>query len=80
MDEQESLKVNLWDMDLDLADRCSARRQYRAVRIVTYAKQSSPCAKNGLYQGHYGKDRDQAKRFILYFYKEVAWLQYIGSK
>ena len=74
------LKVHLWNLELDLADRCAARRQYRSIRIVMYAPQSSPYAANGMCQGWYGKSREEAKRFIYDFYQEVAWLEYLGSK
>lgn len=68
------------DYDLDAPDRCAMRRQYRSLRLVMYAPQSSPYAANGMCQGWYGKSRDEAREFLAALYKEVAWHNYVGSK
>jgi hypothetical protein len=73
-------RFRLTELDLSAADRCAARRQYRTLRIAQYAPQTSPFARDGMYQGHYGMGRDQAKAFIRGFYEEVSWREYVGSK
>jgi hypothetical protein len=70
--------VNLWETDLDLEDRCAARRQYRTLRLVIYAPQSS--GRGEMYQGCYGMSREDAKRFLRQFYLQVSWYTYLGSK
>lgn len=72
--------ANLHLLDLDLADRCAVRRQYRILRIAIYAPQSSEYAVNGMYQGCYGMDREQAKQALWAFYSEVSYAAYLGSK
>lgn len=67
-------------LDLDLEDRCAARRQYRTLRIAMYAPQSYTRPDRPSYQGCYGMDRDEAKKFLSDFYKVVSWKTYMGSK
>lgn len=66
--------------DLNLADRCAMRRQYRDLRIAIYAPQSYTGPDRESYQGCYGMSRERAKEFLIRFYREVAWHQYLGSK
>lgn len=73
-------KVNLFESDLSLADRCAARRQYRTFRLAMYAPQSSEYAKSGMYQGCNGFSRPVAKRIIGEFYRDLSWHTYIGEK
>jgi hypothetical protein len=72
--------VFLDNMELSVADKCAARRQYRTLRIAMYVSQSSPYSEKGMYQGCYGMDREEAKQFIYKFYCELAWHDYLGSK
>ena len=67
-------------LDLDLIDRCAARRHYRILRIAMYAPQSYTGPDRPCYQGCYGMERKDAKEFIWYFYDEVSWKSYLGSK
>ena len=71
---------NLYDTDLDLAERCAARRQYRILRIAMYGDIEYTGWDRPAYQGCYGLDRDEAKKRIAEFYDEVSWMSYIGSK
>jgi len=73
-------EVNLYDLELDAADRCAARRQYRTLRIAVYAPQSYTGPDRQSYQGCYGMERDEARDFIAAFYREVSWKSYLGSK
>lgn len=70
--------AELWD--LEPIDRIAMRSQYRRLRMVIYAPQSSDYATNGMCQGHYGMDRDEAKRFLHEFYSEVSMSTYEWSK
>lgn len=71
------LRVCLNEMDLDLVDRCAARRQYRILRIAIYAPDG---AQGDRFHGHYGLSREEAKGRIFDFYVDVAWMTYLGSK
>jgi hypothetical protein len=73
-------RVNLFESDLSVADKCAARRQYRTLRLAMYAPQSSEYAVNGMYQGCYGHDRDGAREIIRNYYTTLSWLTYLGSK
>ena len=55
---------NLYDTDLDLAERCAARRQYRILRIAMYGDIEYTGWDRPAYQGCYGLDRDEAKKRI----------------
>jgi hypothetical protein len=70
----------LWNTDLDLAERCAARRQYRILRIALYAPQCSEYSRTGMFQGAYGMTRDDAKKRIMDYYLDVSWYTYLGSK
>ncbi len=72
--------MNLYETDLTLADRAACRRQYRTLRIAMYAPTTSPHGRLGVYQGSYGMTREEAKNFLMDFYREVSWHQYIGEK
>jgi hypothetical protein len=64
--------ANLCELDIDAPDRCAARRQYRAVRIMFYSKRGD--------HAEYGLSREDAKALIWSFYSEVSWYNYLGSK
>lgn len=64
--------------ELDLADRCAMRRQYRTLRLVIYAPQSS--GYTPMLQGCYGLSREEAKVILREFYTQIDWNLYIGSK
>lgn len=66
--------------ELDLADRCAARRQYRILRIAVYANQEYTGSDKPAYQGCYGMDREPARAFLHAFYSQLSWANYIGSK
>ena len=73
-------KLNLFDTDLSVEDKCAARRQYRTLRLTMYAPQSSPYAKNGMSQGHCGYSRNAAKEVVSQYYRTISWLSYLGTK
>lgn len=79
-DGNQGQRVMLSNLDLDLIDRCAARRHYRILRIAMYAPQSYTGPDHPCSQGHYGMSRSEAKEFIWNFYSEVSWLTYLGSK
>ena len=66
--------------DLRLVDRIAMRSQYRRLRMALYAPQSSEYATNGMYQGHYGMPRHEAKGFLSDFYSEVSMSTYESEK
>lgn len=74
------IRMNLSELDLDVTERCAARRQYRSLRIAVYAPQSYTGPDHPSCQGFYGMSRHDARNFIGKFYRELAWLMYLGSK
>lgn len=74
------MRRNLFETDLELIDRCAARRHYRILRLAIYAPISYTGWDRPSYQGCYGMDRDEAKAYIRAFYGEVSWKTYLGSK
>lgn len=80
-DHESPPRMMLWrDYELDLADRCAVRRQYRSLRIAVYASQKYTGLTQPACQGWYGMSRDDARQFLAAFYQQVAWANYLGSK
>jgi hypothetical protein len=73
-------RVRLAHLDLDERERCAIRRHYRDLRLAIYAPQSSEYAWNGMYQGCYGMDRDEAKVFLWDYWTTIADHVYLGTK